>query len=341
MFSKPNKATIAIIGSVGMIVSSTPLFAQARVVASSGGAADSYPEGTTLRKNAILLLARGDKVTILIDNVRRTFPGPGKYPINRAMQERSSVSILDSILNFITGDSAVASGAARGRTSSSTLATVSRDRQAAKARTSAARREGSPPPPPAAASMPPPPEVAYEVPMPGVMSDSMPGAMGSAASTSYDYAPSSSYSYTAPTPALRGRQINDIDIAKSENICLTPRSDLQLWRASADGPESIKIIRQSDNETIELTFRTQEQNVPWPEQFNAAPSGEYAIVNAADEEASLISIVSTGIEAKNLGELAVAYSQHNCAGQMVALETSLKEDGVADANAAIFGTGGL
>ncbi|MGB5483364.1 hypothetical protein [Parasphingorhabdus sp.] len=340
MFSRASKTTIAVITSIGMIGSSTPVLAQARVVASSGGAAASYPEGKTLREDAILLLGRGDRVTILVNNVRRTFPGPGKYPINRAIQERSSVSILDSILNFITGDSAVASGAARGRAASSNLATLSRERVNSRARTAAMRSAEPSPPPPSvsaeiAAAPPPPvvaetrrPEFAHDVPMP----EAMPGIVGGSATRAY--------AYTAATPVLRSRRFNEINIAKSENICLTPLSGLQLWRASADRPEPIKIVRQSDNETIELTFVTGEQSKPWPEQFNVAPFGDYAIVNAADEEASLISIVPTEIKTGNLGRLALAYSRNNCAGQMVALEESLNQDGVERTNAAIFGAGG-
>ena len=335
MSSRASKATIAVIASFAMLNSSTAALAQARVVASSGGAADIYPEGQNLRRDAILLLRRGDQVTILIDNVRRTFPGPGKYPINRAIQERSAVSILDSILNFITGDAAVASGAARGRASSSRLATVSRDMVGTRGRTAAIRSYEAPPPPPPSAGLdtaspssavePSAPEFAYDVPMPGAM----PARVGSTGAMAY--------AYTEPAPALRSRRFDDIDIAKSENICLTPLSGLHLWRASAKAPESIKIVRQSDNQTTELTFETDEQSKPWPEQFDAEPSGDYAIVSAADEAASLISIISTGIEASDLGELAMAYSQHDCAGQMIALEENLSENGVAGVNASIFG----
>lgn len=342
MFSTPNKAIIAVIGSFGMVVSSTAVYAQARVVASSGGATDSYPEGKTLRKDAILLLGRGDKVTILVDNVRRTFPGPGKYPINRAIQERSSVSILDSILNFITGDSAVASGAARGRSSGSSMANVRRERGAARARTGAVRTtepppSPAPPPPPSpglASALPAPypadialPEVAYDAPMP----QAMPDGGGSTETTTYAYA--------VPAPAIRGRQFNDIDIAKSENICILPQASLQLWRASADSPETVKIVRQSDSREIELTFDMYEQSKSWPEPFDAAPAGDYAIVNVADDTASLISIIPAGTAAEDIGELAVAYSRNECTGQLAALETGLNADGLESTVATVFGAG--
>jgi hypothetical protein len=346
---------MAFVGSFGMIASSTSVLAQARVLASSGGAVESYPKGTRLANDTILLLGRGDSVTIAVDNVKRTFPGPGKFPINRAVQERSSVSILDSILNFITGDSAVASGAARGRSSSSSIASATRNGATARGRTGAVRPTAMPPPPPPPAPSPPPPPVAYDmappefamdVPMPDVMPQATPDAMpdvmaarvppggggGGGSSTS-------TYAFSDPAPDMPGRQFFDIDIGKSENICLTPLGKLQLWRAVADDPLSINIVRQSDGRAIELTFDAYEQSKSWPEPFDAAPAGDYAIVNVADDTASLISIIPAGTTAENLGELAVAYSSNECTGQLAALETRLNTDGLEPTVATVFGTG--
>lgn len=239
-----NNAGLKALFAVSLLALPTSVLAEAIVQSSSGTAVTIYPSGKKLSNKSILLLGEGDKVTVKFKNNKKTFVGPGKYPISRAAQKRTQTSMLQNIMNFFSGETTKAAGVARSA-----------------------------------------------------------GARG----------------IKYPTP----REIGDLDILRSETICLIPGRQLWLWREDSQTDLQIRITRAEDQKETSVKFEKSENQVKWPEKLYPDPVGEYQILVDESDEASMISIVPLELSERTQVGLATGLFTQQCHGQLEVLEGRL------------------
>jgi hypothetical protein len=82
MFFKANKTVIY--ATIGLALASmgSAAVADVLVTRSSGAAARQYPRGTRLGDDQVIVLGRGDSVTILTSRGTRRYSQPGRYPVD-------------------------------------------------------------------------------------------------------------------------------------------------------------------------------------------------------------------------------------------------------------------
>ena len=115
-----------------------------------------------------------------------------------------------------------------------------------------------------------------------------------------------------PTP----REIGDLDILRSETICLIPGRQLWLWRENSQEDLQIKITRTEGQKEAHVKFGKSENQVKWPEELYPDPVGEYQILVGESDEASMISIVPLELSERTQVGLATGLFTQQCHSQL-------------------------